>query len=181
MNVYLLARKLWKMPTGLTDPGEDIVDAAIRETKEETGLECTFDKILCMRQAHGGTFSQSDLFIVCQLKLSSKYDEELKQTNDIELKPQEEEIAAIEWMDVDDFAGQELWQSSPLYKELNGCIHLAKESSSSSSSGSSSKTDEVDTKDNDDQSTNNNYGLIAKTLPLGYRSGEQTVYLSSSL
>lgn len=39
------AAKLWKMPTGLTDPGEDIASAAIRELKEETGLDCVFDKM----------------------------------------------------------------------------------------------------------------------------------------
>ncbi len=44
-------RKLWKMPTGLTDPGEDVVDAAIREAKEEVGLDVEFDRIICMRQA----------------------------------------------------------------------------------------------------------------------------------
>jgi hypothetical protein len=38
-------RKLWKMPTGLTDPGEDIAVAAVRELKEETGLDCIFDKM----------------------------------------------------------------------------------------------------------------------------------------
>ncbi len=150
------------MPTGLTDPGEDIVDAAIRETKEETGLDVTFDKILSMRQAHSvGSFKQSDLFVICQLKLSSKYDKELEETNDIQLLPQEEEIAMISWMDVNEFSDQELWQSSPLYKELNECIHLAVKQEG--------KKDQL------------NYGLTAKTLPLGYRSGEQTVYLSSSL
>jgi len=37
--------KLWKMPTGLTDPGEDIAAAAVRELKEETGLDCVFDRM----------------------------------------------------------------------------------------------------------------------------------------
>lgn len=27
----------WKMPTGHTDPGEDLMDAVVREVKEETG------------------------------------------------------------------------------------------------------------------------------------------------
>ena len=72
------AKKLWKMPTGLTDPGEDIVDAAIREAKEETGLDVEFDRIMLVRQAHGGLFNQSDMFFVCLLRLAPKYEEDLK-------------------------------------------------------------------------------------------------------
>lgn len=165
------ARKLWKMPTGLLDPGEDVSMAAVREAKEETGLDCTFHKILCMRQAHGGLFNQSDMFIVCSLHLSSKYHDLLKQNEDdgdskkydIELTPQEEEIANISWMDVDEFANQPLWQQSPLYKELNGSIQ---------------KFVKNDRYHDDDQSSQQ-HGLIAKTLPVGFRTGEQTIYLSS--
>ncbi len=168
------ARKLWKMPTGLLDPGEDVSIAAVREAKEETGLDCTFHKILCMRQAHGGLFNQSDMFIVCSLHLSSKYHDLLKQNDDdgdskkkydIELIPQEEEIANISWMDVDEFANQPLWQQSPLYKELNGSIQKFVKNDCCNGDGQSSQ----------------HHGLIAKTLPVGFRSGEQTVYLSSSL
>jgi ADP-ribose pyrophosphatase YjhB (NUDIX family) len=37
--------KVWKMPTGLTDTGEDIATSAVRELKEETGLDCVFDRM----------------------------------------------------------------------------------------------------------------------------------------
>jgi len=30
----------WQIPKGLIDPGESVQDAAIREVREETGLEC---------------------------------------------------------------------------------------------------------------------------------------------
>jgi ADP-ribose pyrophosphatase YjhB (NUDIX family) len=154
------------MPTGLLDPGEDIVDAAVREAKEETGLDCIFDKILCMRQAHGGIFNQSDMFCVCACTLSPKYNDLLDSNQEITLIPQEEEIADIAWMDVHDFSKQELWQQSPLYKDLNDTIHLAVKS-----------LDDSDTNKNDERKTQ--FGFIAKTLPLGYRSGEQTIYRSS--
>ena len=114
------------MPTGLTDPGEDVADAAIREAKEETGLDCTFDKIICMRQAHGGIYNQSDMFFVCLLKLDSSYD---KNQGDIELKAQEEEIADIAWMDFRDFTKQNRWQGSPLYEEMHKAIYEAIEHS----------------------------------------------------
>mmetsp|Transcript_9752 Transcript_9752/g.12353 ORF Transcript_9752/g.12353 Transcript_9752/m.12353 type:complete len:437 (+) Transcript_9752:320-1630(+) len=180
------ARKLWKMPTGLTDPGEDIIDAAVREAKEETGLECIFDKILCIRQAHGGIFGQSDMFFVCSLKLSSKYNLE----EEIPLVPQEEEIELISWMDVKDYANQGLWNESPLYQELNSVLFQAvasanrnDDTSSSTSTSTSTTTTSItaagtNSKKNHQQEQKSECGLIAKTLPLGFRPGEQTIYTS---
>ncbi|EED90972.1 predicted protein, partial [Thalassiosira pseudonana CCMP1335] len=112
------ARKLWKMPTGLTDPGEDISSAAVRELKEETGLDCQFDRIICFRQAHGGLFNRSDMFFVCLCKLSPKYEQRLEEGGDIELLPQEEEILCADWIDMEDYAHQSVWKESPLYKEM---------------------------------------------------------------
>lgn len=37
---------IWKLPTGVVDEGEDIVAAAIREVKEETGIESEFLEVL---------------------------------------------------------------------------------------------------------------------------------------
>ena len=37
---------IWKLPTGLVEASEDLSDAAIREAKEETGLECMPDCML---------------------------------------------------------------------------------------------------------------------------------------
>ena len=82
---------LWKMPTGLLDPAEDVHQAAVRELHEETGLTANVDGILAVRQAHATpppptTTSSassssaasskivgrkhSDLFFVCQLSLT---------------------------------------------------------------------------------------------------------------
>lgn len=104
------------MPTGLTDPGEDIAAAAIRELKEETGLDVEFDKIICFRQAHGGLFNRSDMFFVCLCKLAPKYETLVKQGGEIELLPQEEEILCADWIDMEDYAVQGVWSQSPLYK-----------------------------------------------------------------
>ena len=46
------AYNLWKMPTGLADPSEDIHEAAVRELQEETGLAASFGGLLAFRQAH---------------------------------------------------------------------------------------------------------------------------------
>ncbi|KAF2284771.1 hypothetical protein GH714_030179 [Hevea brasiliensis] len=40
---------VWKLPTGAVNEGEDICEAAVREFKEETGIEAEFVKILAFR------------------------------------------------------------------------------------------------------------------------------------
>lgn len=122
------AWSLWKMPTGLTDPGEDIHAAAERELKEETGLDAACQGILQFRQAHPTQLTvqssqdqkrvyrtNSDLFFVCVLTLKSSEAE-------IILDACPEEIAAIQWMSVDEYCGQDRWQSSPVYQEMNRVI-----------------------------------------------------------
>lgn len=157
------------MPTGLTDPGEDIASAAIRELKEETGLDCTFDHIICFRQAHGGLFNRSDMFFVCLCKLDPKYNELINEGKDIELIPQEEEILCADWIDMEDYAGQNVWRESPLYKEMNKAMLRAAskgiEYTASSEEGDNDQT----------------HGFVAKNLPVGFRPGSNTIYVSSKL
>ena len=40
----------WKLPGGFMDPGEKIRDAAVREVKEETGIDAEFLGIMGMRE-----------------------------------------------------------------------------------------------------------------------------------
>lgn len=163
----------WKMPTGLTDPGEDIASAAIRELKEETGLDCVFDHIICFRQAHGGLFNRSDMFFVCLCKLAPKYDKLLEEGSEIELLPQEEEILCADWIDMEDYAEQKFWRESPLYKEMNGAmLRAAKKgieyTGSTSNDGLENANDQY-------------HGFVAKNLPVGFRPGSNTIYVSSKL
>jgi len=119
------AYKLWKMPTGLADPKEDVHDAAVRELKEETGLDADFGGILVFRQAHtsrSGSRASSDLFFVCRMHLKKDVDLE-------DLKACPEEIEDIRWMPVQDYCDQELWQKSPVYQELNKAILMASQHS----------------------------------------------------
>lgn len=180
------------MPTGLSDPGEDIVQAAVREVKEETGLDCIFDKIICFRQAHGGRLNHSDMFFVCLLRLDPKYDEFLQRGEEIQLIAQEEEIAQASWINMQDFANQELWQTSPLYKLMNdSMINAAQSGIEYSSSDDTGAIGSYQNNGNGLQGQkkqydtlfptpppNNGSGFIARTLPVGSRPGTNTIYVS---
>mmetsp|Transcript_24828 Transcript_24828/g.52620 ORF Transcript_24828/g.52620 Transcript_24828/m.52620 type:complete len:432 (+) Transcript_24828:163-1458(+) len=178
-------RKLWKMPTGLTDPGEDIATAAVRELKEETGLDCIFDRIICFRQAHGGLFNRSDMFFVCLCKLTPEQEENVKQGGEVELLPQEEEILMADWIDMEDYAQQMVWRESPLYKEMNGAmIKAAKKGitySTSSSSGDVASDCTLNGEDGGEEDDDESHGFVAKNLPVGFRPGKNTIYVSSKL
>lgn len=137
------AHKLWKMPTGLLDPGEDVGQAAVRELKEETGLDGTLERVLCIRQAHSQGRA-SDLFFICLVRLENP-----EQTPVL----QEEEIQDLTWMSPEDYAGQDLWSESPVYQELNASILRAARHSTA--------------------------GMVEVTLPVGFRNGSNTLYMSA--
>lgn len=56
----LLARRnhdpgmgLWTFPSGFVDRGEELQTAAVRETREEVGVEVRIDRLLAVRSASG--------------------------------------------------------------------------------------------------------------------------------
>ncbi|XP_020976308.1 nudix hydrolase 8 isoform X3 [Arachis ipaensis] len=64
---------LWKIPTGFILEAEEIYTGAIREVKEETGIDTEFIEVIAFRHAHNVAFDKSDLFFICMLRaLSSK-------------------------------------------------------------------------------------------------------------
>ncbi|XP_057613268.1 nucleoside diphosphate-linked moiety X motif 6 isoform X3 [Chionomys nivalis] len=63
-------KNMWKFPGGLSEPGEDIGDTAVREVFEETGVKSEFRSLLSIRQQHRhpGAFGKSDLYLICRLQ-----------------------------------------------------------------------------------------------------------------
>lgn len=106
--------------------------------------------IVCFRQAHSAVRS-SDLFFVCRVSLND---------SDQKWSPQEDEIADIGWMSVEDYCNQETWQGSPIYKSLNDSIRKA---SSVSQNAAGKNPDGM---------------IIHERLPLGFAKGTNSLFKS---
>lgn len=107
-NEILCVRELrrnylpWKTPTGLSDLGEPIEDAAVREVYEETGIQTKFHSVIGFRQTHGLAHGRSDLFFVCRLEPIEHVDAEGNVAiPDPVIQPCEIETAA--WIPLDDY------------------------------------------------------------------------------
>ncbi|XAR55249.1 NAD(+) diphosphatase [Bertholletia excelsa] len=84
---------VWKIPTGVVNEGEDICMAAIREVKEETGIDTEFLEVLAFRQSHQSFFTKSDLFFVCMMRPLS-----------LHIQKEDSEIEAAKWMPMEEYA-----------------------------------------------------------------------------
>ncbi|BFG27284.1 hypothetical protein CerSpe_135570 [Prunus speciosa] len=88
--------------------GEDIFAAAVREVKEETGIDSEFVEVLAFRQSHKSFFEKSDLFFVCMLRPLS-----------FDIQKQEQEIEAAKWMPFEEYAAQPFVQKYELLKYIH--------------------------------------------------------------
>lgn len=86
----------YKLPGGLLNVGEHIVDGAVREVLEETGIQTRFDALVCFRNWHVNRFGKSDLYFVCRLTPLTQ-----------EIVAQEVEIEEAIWMPVQAFLAHE--------------------------------------------------------------------------
>lgn len=98
-------RKYYKLPGGALQAGEHLVDAIIREVKEETGIDCTFEGLVCFRHWHGYRYGKSDIYFVCRLAPQSDV-----------VTMQVSEIEECLWMPIDEYLAHEL--VSPFNKRI---------------------------------------------------------------
>ncbi|GMI07844.1 hypothetical protein TrLO_g11586 [Triparma laevis f. longispina] len=85
----------WKLPGGLADLGEQLPEAAVREVKEETGVDVEFKSMIGVRHTHNIQFGRSDLYFILRAGLEAG-------GNDVPV-PEEDEISHAEWVDFEEF------------------------------------------------------------------------------
>ncbi|KAG8058529.1 hypothetical protein GUJ93_ZPchr0002g24755 [Zizania palustris] len=103
---------IWKIPTGFIDKFEDLFSGAIREVREETGIESCFLDVVAFRHAHKVSFDKSDILFICTLKPLS-----------FDISIDESEIEAARWMPVDEFLSQPFHQEDEMFKTITDiCI-----------------------------------------------------------
>jgi len=89
----------WKIPGGLADLGEDIVQAAQREVMEETGIAAEYVSVLSFREKHGYLWGCTDLYFVVRMRPVPGATREIKR--------EEQEILECKWMHIDEFCALE--------------------------------------------------------------------------
>ncbi|KAG4973046.1 hypothetical protein JHK87_029867 [Glycine soja] len=100
-------RGQWKIPTGFVLQSEELYAGAIREVKEETGIDTEFVEVIAFRHARNVAFEKSDLFFICMLRPLSA-----------EIIVDDPEIEAAKWMPLVEFVEQPLIQEDSMFKKI---------------------------------------------------------------
>lgn len=83
----------YKFPSGAVKMGEDIKDGALREVKEETGIDAEFTSVIAFVERHNTRMDNiSDISFICVVKPLNKH-----------ILSQESEIVDTQWMPLTTF------------------------------------------------------------------------------
>ncbi|XP_077211298.1 nudix hydrolase 8-like [Tasmannia lanceolata] len=103
---------VWKLPTGFINKSEELFCGAVREVKEETGIDTAFMEVIAFRHAHLVAFEKSDLFFICTLRPLS-----------LDINIDESEIQDAKWMPLNEFLAQPFYQEDDMCKKaIDLCI-----------------------------------------------------------
>lgn len=107
--------KIWKLPTGLVEAGEELHDAAVREVKEETGIDAVFADVRAFRMAHLGNLAhkgKSNLFFIVRLRVKPGI-------SNFPPQAKEGEIAEARWFTLEEWESLPFPEMGTLYYHLN--------------------------------------------------------------
>ncbi len=106
----------WKIPGGLSELGENIEEAALREVMEETGIQCQFHSILGVRHTHNIQFGRSDLYFICRLSPAITTTTTTTNSQPPQPKPQPGEIQATQWLPWEEYKDMIQTHNHPMMK-----------------------------------------------------------------
>jgi len=89
--------KKYKLPGGYIDDDENISTAAVREVKEETGIDVKFASVIALGHFKPHQFGESNLYVGCT---ATAHSSEINIIDDYE-------IIEARWIDVDEFLHHE--------------------------------------------------------------------------
>ncbi|CAA2999796.1 nudix hydrolase 8-like [Olea europaea subsp. europaea] len=98
---------VWKLPTGYINKSEELFSGAVREVKEETGIDTAFLELVAFRHVHQVAFEKSDLLFVCMLKPLSFI-----------IKIDENEIQDATWITLDKLISQQFYEEDQMSKRV---------------------------------------------------------------
>ena len=85
-------------------------------------------------------------------------------------------------MDIEDFSEQDVWKTSPLYMEINEILRqqVKKHMEINKNNADQAKNIQFGSKSLTSKTSLSKFGFIPKSLPVGFSSGSQTVFIPSS-